>query len=119
MPKALIRQFPTECAYVRQRAEPASDGEAGDLLLTLYNSIGTLMSSNDSWSSATASVVKAADSSWSNKAAAVDEITEAGRSPTSSLESALWPILKSGIYTAELSGVSSGTGVGLPEIYEY
>ena len=94
-------------------------GKLANPLLTLYNSIGTLMSSNDSWSSATASVVKAADSSWSNKAAAVDEITEAGLSPTSSLESALWPILKSGIYTAELSGVSSGTGVGLIEIYEY
>ncbi len=71
-------------------------------------------------SNATASVVKAADDTWSNKAAAVDEITEAGLlDPNFSAESALWPLLKSGIYTTHLSGVSSGTGVGLIEVYEY
>ncbi len=95
-------------------------GKLANPFLALYNFPGTQMSSNDSWSSATASVVKAADDTWSNKAAAVDEITEAGwMNPSFSAESALWPILKSGIYTAQLSGVSNGTGVGLIEVYEY
>ncbi|MBA2435112.1 MAG: S8 family serine peptidase [Chthoniobacterales bacterium] len=100
-------------------------GKLANPFLVLKNSAGTQMSSNDSWSGATASVVKAADSSWTNKAAAVDEIIEAGLNPSSALcgtspcESALWPILKSEIYTATLSGVSNGTGVGLIEIYEY
>jgi len=34
-------------------------------------------------------------------------------------ESALWPTLRSGSYTATLSGVSGTTGVGLIEFYEY
>jgi Subtilase family len=94
-------------------------GKLTNPFLTLSNSVGTQMSTNDSWSSATASVVKAADSSWSNKAAPVDEIIEAELDPSSSVESALWPILKSGLYTAQLSGVDNGTGVGLIEMYEY
>jgi hypothetical protein len=94
-------------------------GRLANPFLALYNSVGTQMSSNDSWSSATASVVKAADSSWSNKAAAVDEIIEADLDPGFTVESALWPILKSGSYTTQLSGVSNGTGVGLIEMYEY
>lgn len=94
-------------------------GKLANPFLVLKNSAGTQMSSNDSWSGATASVVKAGDTSWTNKAAAVDEISEAGFGPNSTLESALWPILKSGTYTALLSGVSNGTGVGLIEMYEY
>lgn len=94
-------------------------GRLANPLLTLKDSAGTQMSANDSWANATASVVKAANSLWTNVAAPVDELTEAELGPTSPLESALWPILKSGTYTVTLSGVSGGTGVGLLEMYEY
>ncbi len=94
-------------------------GRLANPFLTLKNSAGTQMSANDSWANATASVVKAATSLWTNVPAPVDELTEANLGPTSALESALWPILKSGTYTATLSGVSGGTGVALLEMYEY
>ncbi len=96
-------------------------GRLANPYLTLKNSTGTVMSSDDSWSAATASVVNAASTSWTNVAAPVDEIVEPsnGIAPGSTLESALWPILKSDTYTATLSGVSGGTGVGLAEMYEY
>lgn len=94
-------------------------GRLANPFLVLKNSAGTQMSSNDSWQSATASVVKAANTTWTNVAAPIDELTEAGLAPTAALETALWPILKSGTYTAALSGVSGGTGVGLLEMYEY
>ncbi|CAN5420024.1 hypothetical protein BH20VER3_BH20VER3_06570 [soil metagenome] len=57
--------------------------------------------------------------SWQSLVAPIDELSEAGFSPNSIAESALWPILKSGLYTTILSGVSGGTGVGLIEMYEY
>lgn len=96
-------------------------GRLANPFLVLKNSAGTQMSWNDSWQNAMASVVKAADSSWTNVAAPVDEIAELsnGFTPGSTLESALWPILKSGTYTTVLSGVSGGAGVGLIEMYEY
>lgn len=94
-------------------------GRLANPFLGLYNSTGTLMSYNDSWSAATASVVKATDSSWTTVSAPVDELIQAQIAPTYAAESALWPILKSGRYTTILSGVSGCTGVGLIEMYEY
>ncbi len=94
-------------------------GRLANPFLTLNNSVGTQMATNDSWSSALAPVVAAANSSWTTQPAAVDELVQAGFSPTSASESAVWPILKSGLYTAVLSGVSGGTGIGLIEMFEY
>jgi hypothetical protein len=94
-------------------------GYLANPMLTLYNSAGTQMSTNDSWSAATASVVKAADGTWVNVGAATDELIQQDLDLTSSVESALWPILTSGAYTIILNGVSNGTGIGLLELYEY
>ncbi len=82
-------------------------GISGDLAnpyLTLRNSAGATIGTNDSWG---------------NLAAPLDELTDAELAPTSAVESALWPILNSGTYTTTLSGVSGGTGIGLIEMYEY
>ncbi len=79
-------------------------GRLANPTLSLYNSFGTLMSTNDNWGGLNAPL---------------DELTEAGLSPTNSLESALWPIFKPSLHTAILSGVNGGTGVGLIELYEY
>ena len=94
-------------------------GKLANPVLTLYNSAGTQMSTNNDWSSATASVVKAADGTWSTVVAATDEMTENGIAPSYLVESALWPILKSGLYTVQLTGSGNTTGVGLVEMYEY
>jgi hypothetical protein len=51
--------------------------------------------------------------------APLDELAEAGLSPTDSLESAFWPIFKPSVHTAILSGISGETGVGLIELNEY
>ncbi len=93
-------------------------GRLADPVITLYNSVGTQMSTNDSYSNATASVVKRSDATWSNVAAPVDEFAPSGFTPGSTVESALWPILKSGVYTVHLSGLNNSTGVGLIEFYE-
>lgn len=85
-------------------------GSLANPFLTLKNSAGTTISTNDSWS---------------NVAAPTDELIQAGLDPSPALcgtlpcESALWPILNSGTYTTTLTGVSGGTGIGLVEIYEY
>jgi thermitase len=85
-------------------------GSLANPFLTLKNSVGGIISTNDSWT---------------NVAAPTDELTEAGLNPSSVLcgtlpcESALWPILTSGVYTVTMNGVSNGTGVGLVELYEY
>jgi hypothetical protein len=85
-------------------------GKLANPFLTLKNSAGGIISTNDSWS---------------NVAAPTDELIEAGLDPSPALcgtlpcESALWPILASGTYTTTLNGVSGGTGIGLIELYEY
>ena len=45
-------------------------------------------------------------------------IQAAGLAPTNNLESAIAATLMPGIYTALLSGVNNGTGVGLVEVYD-
>ncbi|HEY3602727.1 MAG TPA: S8 family serine peptidase, partial [Chthoniobacterales bacterium] len=79
-------------------------GYLANPFLTLKNSAGTTISTNDSWG---------------NLAKPLDELIEENLDPTSSVESALWPILASGTYTAILNGVSNGTGIGLIEMYEH
>jgi hypothetical protein len=46
------------------------------------------------------------------------ELIAAGLAPTNNLESAIVAMLPSGAYTALLSGVNGGTGVGLVEVYD-
>ena len=79
-------------------------GYLANPFLTLKNSAGTTMASNDSWG---------------NLAKPLDELVEQNLDPSFSVEAALWPILASGAYTTILTGVSSGTGIGLVEMYEY
>jgi hypothetical protein len=70
--------------------------------LTLYNSQGTAIDSNDDWVN-------------SPKKAA---ITNSGLAPANDLESAVYDSLSPGSYTAIVSGVNSTTGVAVVEIYE-
>lgn len=71
--------------------------------LELRNSAGTLLFANDDWQD---DPIQAAI------------ISEAGLSLTNALESGIAAILQPGQYTALLSGVSNGTGVGLVEVYD-
>jgi hypothetical protein len=70
--------------------------------LTLFNSQGTAIDSNDDWINS------------ANKTA----IQNSGLAPTNDRESAVYDSLSAGNYTAIVSGVNSATGVGLVEIYE-
>ena len=70
--------------------------------LELYNAQGTLIDSNDDWTSS------------ANKTA----ISNSGLAPTNDLESAVYDSLAAGNYTAIVRGANSTTGVGLVEIYE-
>jgi subtilisin family serine protease len=72
--------------------------------LQVFNSAGTLLQTNDSWA---------------NMPAPTDELIEANKAPANPAEAGLWPILSAGAYTAQLSGVGGGTGIGLLELYEY
>jgi len=72
-------------------------------MLELRNSSGTVIRSNNDW---------------------MDDPTQkalimaAGLAPTNNLESAITETLAPGQYTALLSGVNNGTGVGLVEVYD-
>jgi len=74
-----------------------------DPKLELRNSQGGLMASNDNWMDdpSQASIIQAA-----------------GLAPSNNLESAIAATLMPGEYTALLSGVNNGTGVGLVEVYD-
>jgi hypothetical protein len=74
-----------------------------DPKLELRNSQGALIASNDNWMDDP------------NQAAIIQA---AGLAPTNNLESAIAATLMPGNYTALLSGVNNGTGVGLVEVYE-
>jgi hypothetical protein len=71
--------------------------------LELRNSSGTLIRSNNDWM---------------DDATQKALIMAAGLAPTNNLESAIAETLAPGPYTALLSGVSNGTGVGLLEFYD-
>ena len=72
-------------------------------ILELRDSNGTLLVANNDWQD---NAVQAA------------EITAAGLAPTNNLESAIAATLPPGLYTALLSGLNTGTGVGLVEVYD-
>jgi hypothetical protein len=48
-----------------------------------------------------------------------DKLNEAGFAPTSVNESAIWPTLKPGFFTAILSDAGGASGLGIVEFYEY
>jgi hypothetical protein len=59
-----------------------------------------------------------ANNDWQDNAAQAAEITAAGLAPTNNLESAIAATLPPGLYTALLSGLNNGTGIGLVEVYD-
>ena len=82
-------------------ARPGLPNVLGDPTLELRNSNGTLLVS---------------DNDWQDNAAQAAEITAAGLAPSSNLEAAIAATLPPGLYTALLSGLNNGTGVGLIEV---
>ena len=74
-----------------------------DPKLELRNSQGALIASDDNWMDDP------------NQAAIIQA---AGLAPSNNLESAIAATLMPGAYTALLSGVNNGTGVGLVEVYD-
>ncbi|HKP02325.1 MAG TPA: hypothetical protein VJU77_03100 [Chthoniobacterales bacterium] len=84
----------------------ASSGVANPLpdpMLELRDSNGSLLIANNNWQDDSA---QAAD------------LVKAGLAPTNDLESGISATLPPGLYTALLSGVNNGTGVGLVEVYD-
>lgn len=59
-----------------------------------------------------------ANNDWQDDPDQGAELTNAGLAPTSNLESGIPATLPPGLYTALLSGLSNGTGVGLVEVYD-
>jgi len=74
-----------------------------DPTLELRDSNGALLASNNNWQD---NPVQAA------------ELIAAGLTPTNNLESGIATTLPAGSYTALLSGVNNGVGVGLVEVYD-
>jgi hypothetical protein len=71
--------------------------------LELRDSDGVLLASNNDW--------------LDNPAQAAD-VTDAGLQPTNDRESAISATLPPGLYTALLSGLNTGTGNGIVEVYD-
>ncbi|HEX7517940.1 MAG TPA: hypothetical protein VF345_11725, partial [Chthoniobacterales bacterium] len=59
-----------------------------------------------------------ADNDWQDNAAQAAEITAAGLALTNNLESGIAVTLPPGLYTALLSGLNNGTGLGVVEVYD-
>jgi len=74
-----------------------------DPTLELRDGNGTLLASNNNWH---------------DNPAQAAELIAAGLAPTNDLESAIATTLPAGTYTALLSGVNDGVGVGLVEVYD-
>ena len=58
------------------------------------------------------------DNNWQDNPAHAAELSAAGLAPASQLESGIAATLPPGQYTALLSGMNSGTGIGLVEVYD-
>ncbi len=80
------------------------EGVLVDPYLELHNG-ASLIASNDNWKD---------DLAGGSQQVAIENT---GLAPTNDLESAILGTLDAGVYTAILQGTSSGTGVGLVEIY--
>ena len=76
------------------------NGPLADPLLTIVNSAGTEVASNDNWKSTQQSA-----------------ITQSGLAPTNDAEAAFVGDFVPGAYMAIVSGKDGGTGVGLVEVY--
>jgi hypothetical protein len=76
-------------------------GVLSDPTLTIYDSSGTAIVSNDNWQQNVNSI----------------DIQKNGLAPSNPLESALVLHLPAGAYTAIVSGANGGTGIGLVEVY--
>ena len=76
-----------------------------DPRLDLRDANGTLLLSNDNWQDDPTGQIGI-------------QLIAAGLAPTNQLESGLVATLPPGLYTALLSGVNNGTGVGLVEVYD-
>lgn len=59
-----------------------------------------------------------ANNDWQENPDQAAEISAAGLAPTNNLESAMAATLPPGAYTALLSGVNNGTGIGVVEVYD-
>jgi hypothetical protein len=62
--------------------------------------------------------VLASNNNWQDDSIQAAELTAAGLAPANQLESGIAATLPPGPYTALLSGVNNGTGLGLVEIYD-
>ena len=63
-------------------------------------------------------VLLASNNDWQDDPGQAAELIAADLAPTNHLESAIATLLPQGPYTALLSGVSNGTGVGVVEVYD-
>jgi hypothetical protein len=62
--------------------------------------------------------VLVANNDWQDVPAQAAELTAAGLAPTNNLESGIAATLPPGLYTALLTGVNNGAGVGVVEVYD-
>ena len=76
-------------------------GVLSDPTLTIYDSTGSLIASNDNWETDPNAIY----------------VRKNGLTPPNALESALVLHLPAGAYTAVVRGANGGTGVGLAEVY--
>jgi hypothetical protein len=76
-------------------------GRLADPYLQVFDSDGTLLAKNDDW-----------------RTGQQQELIASGVAPKSDVESALIVSLASGTYTAQVSGVSGGTGNAIVEVYD-
>lgn len=83
-------------------------GALQDTVITLYNSIGTAIATNDDWQTF---------DGWSS--ALENRLMQAGISPFDARESAIVMRLAPGTYTVHLTGKNGGTGIGMIEFYEF
>ena len=86
-------------------ADNGVTGAIADPTLSVFNSAGTIVGTNDNWSNDAA-------------VAAASSTVGAFPLPAASLDSALVSTLAPGAYTAQVTGVNGSTGVGLVEIYD-
>ena len=76
-------------------------GVLSDPTLTIYDSSGSVIASNDNWEADPNAIY----------------VQKNGLTPPSAFESALVLHLPAGAYTAVVRGANGGTGVGLAEVY--